>query len=153
MGFLKIGSRICECFFENVLWVVALRKQVQFRPGSIDKTTKVRRGGLPVIWDVVVNLFFVANQINGFNDSCNLLRFFFSTCPPPVVLLSLPICFIIIPRICFTSSFLLSLMLIYYMFYSLFYPLSHPLHRMAQPCTVFSPYSLILVMPIFILSY
>ena len=43
--------------------------------------------------------------------------------------------------------------LFYHMFYSLFYPLSHPLHRMAQPCTVFPLYSLILVLTIFILYY
>ena len=37
----------------------------------------------------------------------------FSICPPPVVLLSLPTCFIVIPwTCCFTSSFLLSSMLV-----------------------------------------
>ena len=37
----------------------------------------------------------------------------FSICPPPVILLSLPTCFIVIPwTCCFTSSFLLSSMLV-----------------------------------------
>jgi hypothetical protein len=28
--------------------------------------TKVRREGLPVLWDVSMNLLVIANQINGF---------------------------------------------------------------------------------------
>jgi hypothetical protein len=69
-GFLNIGSEMCKCFFEDlpehIVGGGTFRKWVQFRPCSMDKTTKVRREGLPVIWDVVVNLLFIVNQIDGF---------------------------------------------------------------------------------------
>jgi len=69
--FWRVGSsEILECFFEDLSECIVggstFRKCGHFGPCSVDKTTKIRREGLPVIWEVAANRPFVANQINLF---------------------------------------------------------------------------------------